>query len=244
MKSYAMIHSVLNKLIQLRFALRSWLSSKPALYFTLQQMRPKRRHLVVTRKTEIVIEGYPRSGNTFAVAAFLLAQGRPVKIAHHLHVPAQVILAAKWGIPTIVLIRNPEEAILSRLIRNPHISIDFAIEEYLLFYRSLKGLKDQFVLATFDEVTKDFGSVIKRVNEHFGCSFAIFEHTPNYVEEVFKLVEEMDKKDNKGVLNERTVARPSPVREKLTAEFKKELRNYSSKLVQAKDLYQTMTTGT
>jgi hypothetical protein len=58
----------------------------------------------VSRTTQLVIEGYPRLGNTFAVVAFLQAQKEDVRIAHHLHAPAQVIRAARWRIPTIVLI--------------------------------------------------------------------------------------------------------------------------------------------
>lgn len=72
-------------LTNLRFQARVTISHYPWLYFPIQRLRPQRRDLVVARDTEIVIEGYPRSANTFAVAAFLLAQGRPVKIAHHLH---------------------------------------------------------------------------------------------------------------------------------------------------------------
>src|SRR5918999_5771267 len=69
------------------------------------------------RDTEIVIEGFPRSANSFAVAAFARAQGRKPKIAHHVHAPAQVIAAARAGIPAIVLIRNPEEAVLEYVIK-------------------------------------------------------------------------------------------------------------------------------
>ncbi|RMG27959.1 MAG: hypothetical protein D6732_19595, partial [Methanobacteriota archaeon] len=49
-----------------------------------------RMEKLIGARTEIVIEGYPRSANTFAVVAFRLAQNRPVKIAHHLHMEAQI----------------------------------------------------------------------------------------------------------------------------------------------------------
>ncbi len=55
------------------------MSRSPTVYFGIQRLRPSRRYLLVTKDTEIVIEGYPRSANTFAVAAFLVAQGLPVK---------------------------------------------------------------------------------------------------------------------------------------------------------------------
>ena len=98
----AMIREVHEWLTDLRFALRLVLGRSPTVYFGIQRLRPDCRNLLVKKDTEIVIEGYPRSANTFAVAAFLLAQGRPVKIAHHLQVPAQVIQGVQWNITTIV----------------------------------------------------------------------------------------------------------------------------------------------
>ena len=71
----------------------------------------------VTPDKLVVIEGFPRSGNSFARRAFIMAQDETfdvTRIAHHLHVPAQVIRAARWRIPTLVLIRRPKDAVLSR----------------------------------------------------------------------------------------------------------------------------------
>src|SRR5262245_65181203 len=81
-----------------RRRLRGWLGQHPALYLPLA--RGFRRAYDGSRKTvgpetELVIEGFPRCGNSFAVAAFSLAQPRPVRIAHHLHAPAQVIAGTR-----------------------------------------------------------------------------------------------------------------------------------------------------
>ncbi|MBW2123995.1 MAG: hypothetical protein JRH07_19420 [Deltaproteobacteria bacterium] len=176
------------------------------------------------KDTEIVIEGYPRSANTFAVAAFLLAQGRPARIAHHLHVPAQVIQAVRWGIPTVVLIRRPEDAVLSRLVRRPNLSAETALRDYIAFYRTIAPYREGFVVAPFDEVINNFGQVVARVNGRFGTAFVPFEHTEENIRRVFTLVEEMDKADQKeDSVTETTVARPSAVREELKIRRKKEL---------------------
>ncbi len=50
---------------------------------------------------------------TFAVYALQLSQGRPVRLAHHWHARAQLIEAAHRKIPALLVIRRPEEAILS-----------------------------------------------------------------------------------------------------------------------------------
>jgi hypothetical protein len=55
-------------------------------------------------------------------------------IAHHLHVPAQVIRAA-WGrILTLVLMRRPRDAILSLVISDP-ASVDQALGDAILSTR-------------------------------------------------------------------------------------------------------------
>ena len=209
----------------IRYAVRSYLGCYPLLYFPLLHLvRSPRRHLHVRRDTGIVIEGYPRSANTFAVAAFQFAQGRPMKIARHVHVPAQIIQAVRWGIPTLVLIRNPEDAVLSLLIREPYITAHQALKDYIRFYKRIEPYRSKFVLATFDDVTSDFGNVITKINGRFGTSFKPFLHTPENTVKVMQIVEEMDKADQGGVsVTETTVARPSKRRERLKQERRKEL---------------------
>lgn len=193
-----------------------------------------------------MIEGYPRSANTFAVAAFSFAQGRPVKIARHLHAPAHVIAGVKKGIPTLVLIRQPEQAVLSLLVRAPHITPKQALKDYIRFYRSILSYRKGYVLATFEEVTRDFGQVIQRINARFGTNFKVFKHTDENIKKVFQIVEEMDKQDT-GLpqVKEETVARPSPKREKLKALMKEKLKQPGVRelLQEAQELYQMLVSG-
>lgn len=223
-----------------RHKIRLLIDCYPALYLPLCRLRPKTRRVTVGKDTELVIEGYPRSANTFAVAAFLLAQGRPVKLARHLHAPAQVIAAAKKGIPTLVLVRNPRDAVLSQCMRAPHISIEQALKDYVRFYRSVLPYKDKYVIGRFEEVTTNFGSVIQRINERFGTNFKLFEHTEENLKKVFQRVEEMDKKDT-GLpyVKEETVARPSPKREKLKRSLQEKLNTPRAKrlLLKAEKVY-------
>ena len=51
-------------------------------------------------------------------------------------------------------------------------------------------IRDALVIATFEEVTSDFGAVTHRVNERFGTRFREFEHTEANVEQVFALIDE------------------------------------------------------
>lgn len=226
---------------RLKFKVRYVLGGQPAVFLRLMRARRRYASHVVHDDTEIVIEGFPRSANTFAVAAFLLAQGRPVKIAHHLHVPAQVIYAVKRGIPTLVVIRKPDDAAVSVVIRRPRLFLRDVLEAYCAFYGRILSYSHGYVSATFDEVTTDFGSVINRVNARFGTDFALFRHTEENVRKVFRMVEEMDKQDTgKTVVAESTVARPSAERQRLKEQLKKHLTTSSvaSVLHKARRVYE------
>jgi len=226
---------------RLRHKLRTLIEIYP-FYLWICRLRPKTRQVTIADDTEIVIEGYPRSGNTFAVAAFLLAQGRQVKIARHLHAPAQVIAAARMEIPTLVLIRKPKDAVLSLLVRVPHLSAEQALKDYIRFYCSIFPYRGKYVIGRFEEVTADFGNVIRRINERFGTSFKPFEHTDENLKKVFKLVEEMDKNDT-GLpyVKEETVARPSPKREELKRLMQEKLNSPRAKklLLEAEKVHRT-----
>ena len=130
-----------------------------------------------TGATDICIEGFLRSGNTFTVIAFQRAQPRVVSIAHHVHAAGAVLAAVRMGTPTLVVIRPPEESVLSYVIRWPSLTIGQALRGYVRFYAPLVPYADRVVVARFDEVTTDLGAVISRVNERFGTEFTPYEPT-------------------------------------------------------------------
>jgi hypothetical protein len=142
---------------------------------------------ILTPETELLIDGYFRSANTFSVHAFQISQERPVKLAHHLHAPAQLITAARRGVPTLLLLRQPEGAILSEL-QYDNVALPDALEAYTRFYTCLLPYMNSFVIGEFEQVTHDFGSVIQQVNARFGTNFAEFKHTDETARETFELM--------------------------------------------------------
>jgi hypothetical protein len=176
---------------RVRHLVRTRVSEMPALYLPFARRKyPGPSPEVIGSETEFVIDGYTRSACTFAVYAFQLAQPRPVRMAHHLHAPAQLIAAAKLGVPALVVIREPQGAVLSQLVREPDVDLRDALVAYARFYSCLLPHRSSFVAGEFEEVTGDFGSVIRRVNERFGTTYAEFEHTEGHVRECFDLIRE------------------------------------------------------
>jgi hypothetical protein len=203
---------------RLEKGLQIYAGRHPAVFFSLYRLLRKDRSRIVTPDTQLVIEGFPRSGNSFARVAFVQAQREKVRIAHGLHVPAQVIRAARWRIPTLVLIREPRDAVLSFTIRDP-ISVDQALRYYLSFYETVEKYRDAYVLGLFEEVTGDFGRVIQHINERFGTAFSLFRHDEQNVNRVFARMEKNSRKRYGEASWETKVSAPSAVKERMKDEL-------------------------
>lgn len=176
-------------------------------------VRPDKRSTLARRDSAIVIEGFLRSGNTFSVAAFAVANDPRLHVGRHLHGAPHVLRAVRFGLPTVVLIRQPADAVASYLVRRPTLTPDDALREYLDFYRAAWPARRDFVVALFDQVVRDFGEVVSAVNVRFGTTFVPYEPTEANREEAFRLVEEMNRKECRGEVVETHVGRPSQERE-------------------------------
>ncbi len=236
---------------------RSLIGQYPALYppFARWKRRQRLRHArkwgieserrgPVQRDTDVVIAGFPRSANTFAATAFGLAQPNSIRVDSHLHAPSQVIWAAKLGIPTMVLIRDPEEAVLSFVLKQPYITLKQGLKEYVRFYRRILPYRDGFVVARFEEVSTDFGASIARLNARFGTSFQEFDHTDDNVARCFEIIEQwLRKRNREGQVVDERVPRPSRQRETMKNELRAAFRSPGLAKVRADaySLYETLT---
>jgi hypothetical protein len=229
----------------LREQVRRYVGEHPFLFFNFYSLRPRYRDLLVDRTTQLVIEGFPRSGNTFAVVAFEQAQRESVRIAHHLHMPAQVMRAARWRIPTLVLIRKPTDAVLSLVVRERRISIRQAIKHYVSFYEKVAGYRSAFIVGSFEEVTQDYGAVLERLNAKFGTRFLLFDHSTENVECVFSHIEERHRARRGGGLDERRIARPSAVKAGMKESLMQELQGprVSELTARAEAVYKDLVTA-
>ena len=161
-----------------------------------------------------MIEGFPRSANTFSAVAFQFSQKKEVRMAHHLHVEAQIIYAAHNKIPILLLIRNPKDAVKSLLVRHPETNQEWALKRYIKFYSNLTPFLDNCHVAKYEDVISDFGKIIDDFNEKFSTSFNRFEHSKENVETVFKQIDIINKKVGLGL--ESQVARPSKEKNNLS----------------------------
>jgi hypothetical protein len=232
-------------IFSLKKRLQIYAGKHPAVFFSFYWLSRRDRTRVVTPETQLVIEGFPRSANAFAAVAFGQAQSEKVRVARSSHVPAQVIRAARWQIPTLVLIRKPNDAVLSLVIRDP-VSVDQALRHYVSFYKTVEKYRSAYVLGLFEEVTEDYGEVIKRVNEKFGTTFSLFHHDEQNVNKVFARIDRNYRKRHGETYRETKVSRPSALREEMKSEARHDLEDPKRKklMAEAEAVYARLTGST
>lgn len=226
----------------LRLWLRALLVENRWTFRPMMSLKVYTRERMVNHQTELVIEGYPRSANTFAVVAMEQAQNRPIRLAHHLHTPQQLIWGVRHNIPCLLLLREPSEAVSSFVIRNPNLSLQQALRNYVRFHQALLPYREQIVVAQFEEITADFGGVIERVNAHYGTVFLPFIATEENRARCMAEIERRDKRDRtRDEVSEATVSRPSAERQRQKQQLLQQLgKNYGSLQEEAEQVFRTL----
>jgi len=223
------------------YYLKSYLDCFPSLY--LQGLRFKHRgrsflKRIVSPTTDICIEGHNRSANSFAVKAFRQANDtleKEYQIATHVHASAQVRKAITAGIPTMVLIREPEAVVMSQkalaiqlkqVTKAEAFPLEIFLAMYVDFYERLLPYEARFMVASFEQVTDDFGSVMRRFNATFDTAFQAIDHTPEKEAAIFN--------------QSRVHLSPSPERQIIKNQLKAEIEGLenSKYLIDARRIYQ------
>ncbi|UOM34190.1 hypothetical protein [Acuticoccus sp. I52.16.1] len=134
-----------------------------ALRASLMETHPS--HPICTPDTELLVEGYPRSSNTFTIDMLnVLAErsGGHRRTAHHTHSRRHVDLALGYGVPTVILVRRPLDAIVSYQVYSRR-TVEACVADYVAFYDGLAA-RDGYIVGTFDEIVGDFNAFLARLN--------------------------------------------------------------------------------
>lgn len=210
---------------RLRYSVMTQLARRPITAMPLARLRGEGE--LVAEDTDLLIESFPRSASSFALAAFNLAQEPArLKVAHHTHAPGHVIAAIRLGVPALVLVRDPEGAVVSSMIRHPDRTCAGLLRGYADFHEPLLPYRADFVVGTFAEVVGgEVGRITRRVNDRFGTAFAEFDATE---ENVARCMREIDEdwraRRGGGEHLERIVPRPSEMRDGMKGEIRERYR--------------------
>lgn len=199
-----------------RFWLRSHIERHPGLFRLAYRLARRPADVLVAPDSDILIEGFPRSANSYAVWAFRLSNPQ-ARIAHHVHSPAHVLLALRYGVPAVVLLRQPDAAIRSRLVRQPGLRTAFALRSYTAFYEAILPHADELTVVRFETAVERFENVIAAVNARHGTGFKDPASAGVDSDAVMAAIDAHNKSGHGGRINARFVPRPHPERERLKA---------------------------
>jgi hypothetical protein len=210
-----------NYLFNLKYKVANQVSNYPALYKTISKGLTG-RDCYTTKRTDMVIDGHPRSANTYATYAFKIAQRKDLVVANHIHKKSQFLTAEKYGIPAILLIREPLDCLTSLLIRQPKYDPKALFEGYDFLYNGLKN-SNGFVVGEFNKVVNSYAEIIDGVNKKFGKDFDLYYKTDENEEKVKHIVQTQD--ELKGVSDyDQRVAYPNEKRKEIVNDVKKMLQ--------------------
>jgi len=177
----------------------------------------------ITPDTDLVVEGFPRSGNTYAALGIAAAQHRPLRIVSHAHVPAQVKRAVALGVPTVVAVRDPAAATCSMAVADPHHRVRDLLRYWIHYHEQVLELEGGIVVASFEDITERLGSVVDAVNRRFGTELAPVTDDQDTRERIFAAIEGKQRAVHGEARYHEAVPRPDPKRSAEAARRRAEL---------------------
>lgn len=197
---------------RIRFSIKNLIMNSESLY--LPYSRFKSPDFTVDKNFDITIEGFMRSGNTFAYYQFKDAN-KNLNIAHHRHSNTQITFSVRNKIPTLLLIRNPIDVIVSTYIFfDKKIPEKQIAKSWIQFYRPLIKLREEIIISDFNNTINNFAKTVEQVNEFYKTEFCVPQLEDN---ETFKVI-----KDNHTIPDVKRLAHPN-----------KETRNQKQKVKEA-----------
>ena len=148
-------------------------------------------------ETDICIEGFPRSGNTYFVSAFL-SWNRGSAVAHHSHLAGSAKYAIRREIPTVILAREPQDAVASVMAWDGLLWTPVALLSYIHFYRVLWRYRHKFLVLSFDDVTQRPDECIQKINRRFNTTFQCEEFSDLVDEKIRARLKTVDRRHDRG----------------------------------------------
>ena len=192
--------------------------------------------------TDLLVEGYPRSANTFVLNA-LKWSNPEFKYASHMHTCGPIKYAATNSIPILVLIREPRSAVVSLAIRED-FRLDYCMEWYLRFYRCVLSERKSIVLADFSTATTDLQIVYDALTERFGLNLRRAPSSPSELSEVKEMVVYSNHRSSGGKVDPLRVGIPTKEKRDVFPRFERaidESERLSTLLDRCSSLYRQLT---
>lgn len=174
---------------------RIFVSTHPLLYMLYARLGGLRFQL--NRHTDVLVDSYPRSANSFFEAAFSRAHGGGISVAHHSHAAGQVLSGVKRGLPAVVLLRSPRDAIASFFEMNGgDYSIELCTREYVAFYTALLPVLSEIIVVETETLEERFFDLMQLLRREYNLKLDAYELTSSVRAELMRDVDETGRKRN------------------------------------------------
>jgi hypothetical protein len=235
--------------LQVRSSARPWeaasergraaLERFPGLYIRIARRRTPARQ-GVDASTDLLIEGFPRSGNSFLVS--WIAKANPgLRIASHMHSIAHVHAALRRRLPVVVVIREPEAALASLALFDRQRPIEQHIERYRRFHVGVLAVYDEVLVSPFAISTAQPERVVEALRPTMAQD--LVATPPGGVDEVMAEVDRRTVHFN-GVFDASRVARPTAARSTANERVRGLLRTrHSEALADLEALHDRLASG-
>lgn len=203
----------------------------------LYKLKKKNRPLIINPKHNICIEGYPRSANTFAVLLVEQCTVNDLQIAHHMHTPSQLIFAQKRNIPSVLVIRNPIDAVISNVLREKGMSLATALNWYIDFHKRIIDFKGKLIIWPFEKIVSEPTECLSQISDRWPqFSFNLKKYAQEHIFEEIDRLDHIYKKTESKLVSTRPQAAKKEVKKYLKKKLLENSR-YSALLTQANKLY-------
>lgn len=166
---------------------RSLAKHNPQLYklwFHWHCFRTGRNKHLPSKGDQLYFDGFPRSGNTYLTAG-IQAVFPELRFANHLHAVAPIKIALRTGLPTFILLRKPDDAVVSYMlhVKSPITESskkglgeddlgDLLLTEWSDYYRWVRNVASQVKVILSEKAFSNPASVAELVAAELGLGLA------------------------------------------------------------------------
>ncbi len=120
-----------------------------------------RHRKIAFPETELVIDGFPGSGNSFVASSLRDVLGDEIDAVSHFHHTVQLKRALAFGVPAVVVVRQPLAAASSLKSKQPELWDAVILLRWIVYHRYVGRRQRRLDVFLFDEVVADV-DVIRR----------------------------------------------------------------------------------
>ncbi|MDH3755052.1 MAG: hypothetical protein OEU32_14375 [Acidimicrobiia bacterium] len=207
------------------------------------RLTPEGTARAITARTDLVVEGFPRSGTTFAAHALRLAQSEPIVITNHVHNLSILDVAISRSVPTLVVVREPVDCLASYLVWEPAAPASTVLWEWLHYHSRLVRRAHRLTVVGFEEVRTSLPDIVSRLNHRYGSAFDAPPTTESFRSDVELEVRRRHAQVHPNQVQSRGVPVPDAGRDEAAALARERLGapRHAAEVDRARALYEELT---